>query len=287
MGWSSILRGVGSYKHRIDGNGIGSYEKAQAQYKTFLWYAKHIANLRTASIVTWNDLYTHLIEPDATDFIRSASDSEGTYYVEDLIKNQDFDIIFWGNDDVDGHGHGYGFDPNVPEYLRSIEIVDSQIKRLMDAIDLRETREDEEWLITITSDHGGRGTSHGPKDEDNRKISIFFIGDSIKSGTIPVDCEVDHSQMDIFPSVMEWMRIPVDPTWEIDGKSRLQYELTNRKKCDLSETKPSILTTGAYSFSAHDAENIIDQEQLAVDQCLSRTTNSGVFHYQLQSPCAN
>ena len=79
MGWSSILRGVDSFKHRIDGNEISSYEKAQAQYKTFLWYAKHIANLKTASVVTWDDLYTHLIEPDATNFIRSASDAEGTY----------------------------------------------------------------------------------------------------------------------------------------------------------------------------------------------------------------
>ena len=85
-------------------------------------------------------MYTHLIEPDATDFIRSASDAEGTYYVEDIIQNQDFDVIFWGNDDVDGHGHRYGFDPNVPEYLKSIEIVDSQIKRLMEAINSRETR---------------------------------------------------------------------------------------------------------------------------------------------------
>ena len=63
----------------------------------------------------------------------------------------------------------------------------------MDAIDARATRQDEEWLIAITSDHGGTHAGHGPKDEPNRKVSIFLKGDSLKSGIIPVDCEVDHS----------------------------------------------------------------------------------------------
>ena len=114
-------------------------------------------------------------------------------------------------------------------------------------------------MITITSDHGGTTSGHGPKNEPNRKISLFFYGDSLKSGPIPVDCETDHSQMDMFPSIMEWLRIPVDPAWDIDGKSRLQYDLPDSQKCDLSLTKPSILLTGAYAYSAHDAENINDE----------------------------
>ena len=92
--------------------------------------------------------------------------------------------------------------------------------------------------------------------------------------------------MDMFPSVMEWLRIPIDPAWDIDGKSRLQYDLPDSQKCDLSQTKPSILLTGAYAYSAHDAENINDESQLAVDQCLSRATDSGRFHYDIWSPCA-
>ena len=57
---------------------------------------------------------------------------------------------------------------------------------------------------------------------------------------------------------MEWLRIPVEQDWDIEGKSRLEFELSNSQKCDLSQTKPSILLTGAYTFNAHDAENIID-----------------------------
>ena len=64
--------------------------------------------------MTWIDLYTHLIEAGATDYIRSATDSEGTYNLEEILIYEDFDVIFWGNDDLDAFGHGFGFDPKVP-----------------------------------------------------------------------------------------------------------------------------------------------------------------------------
>ena len=70
--------------------------------------------------------------------------------------------------------------------------------------------------------------------------------------------------MDVFPSIMEWLKIPLDPNWEIDGKSRLQH-LTETQMCDLSATLPAILLTGAYSFNAQDAENIKDKDQLGLD----------------------
>ena len=81
-----------------------------------------------------------MIEAGATDYIRSASDKEGVYNLEEIIQYKDFDLIFWGNDDVDLNGHRHGFDPKVYEYMRAIEEKDSQIKRLMEAIDSRATR---------------------------------------------------------------------------------------------------------------------------------------------------
>ena len=66
--------------------------------------------------------------------------------------------------------------------------------------------------------------------------------------------------MDVFPSIMEWLRIPVDSAWEIDGTSRLLFDLSSSEKCDLSETKPAVLLSGAYAYSAHDAEKISDPD---------------------------
>ena len=83
--------------------------------------------MKTAAVLNWTDLYTHLIETGGTDYIRSASDSEGIYKIEEILENQGFDVIFWGNDDVDYYGHIYGFDPSVPEYISAIENKDAQI----------------------------------------------------------------------------------------------------------------------------------------------------------------
>ena len=125
QGWSSVLRGVDSEKHKIDGNEIESYNKAKTKYKTFLWHAKHTGNRKTAAVVTWSDLYVHLIEASATDYIRSENDSNGVYRLEEIITNLDFDVIFWGNDDVDAWGHATGFHPDITQYIQAIEEKDS------------------------------------------------------------------------------------------------------------------------------------------------------------------
>ena len=75
--------------------------------------------------MTWSDLYTYLIEAGATDYIRAASDREGVYNLEEIIQNQDFDLIFWGNDDVDKNGHGYGFDPKVRAHCHRFYLKES------------------------------------------------------------------------------------------------------------------------------------------------------------------
>lgn len=67
---------------------------------------------------------THLIEDDATHKSRNLSDQDATIWLQDELFENDYDLIFWGNDDVDLAGHNYGFDPDVPEYIAEIEQID-------------------------------------------------------------------------------------------------------------------------------------------------------------------
>ena len=72
--------------------------------------------------------------------------------------------------------------------------------------------------------------------------------------------------MDLFPSVMEYLKIDVKPEWDIDGLSRLQWSnLPASQLCDLSKTKPAIALSGGYIFDAHDADNIEEKSELALD----------------------
>ena len=67
--------------------------------------------------INWKALGTHLIEFDATDKFRHRSDEDGTTWLESVLANEDYDLIFFGNDDVDEAGHSYGFTLEHPEYL--------------------------------------------------------------------------------------------------------------------------------------------------------------------------
>ena len=54
--------------------------------------------------------------------------------------------------------------------------------------------------------------------------------------------------MDVFPSLMEYLRIPIEDEWSIDGKSRIQWEeeKTETEQCDLTKEKTIITLNGGY-----------------------------------------
>lgn len=52
---------------------------------------------------------------------------------------------------MDAAGHRHGFSLDVPEYLDAIQHFDRCLGRLLDAV----AKRDEDWLLAITTDHGG------------------------------------------------------------------------------------------------------------------------------------
>ena len=87
--------------------------------------------------------------------------------------------------------------------------------------------------------------------------------------------------MDVFPSLMEYLRIPVKDEWDLDGKSRLNWAepVTESEKCEQTKTKAIITLSGGYLFDYDDPEDLV------IDECLSSTSNNGQFHYTSWSHC--
>ena len=88
--------------------------------------------------------------------------------------------------------------------------------------------------------------------------------------------------MDVFPSVMEYLGLEFKSDWDLDGRSRIEWQ-SPPKSCDCSNTKPSIALSGGYIFNAADSGSL--NTNLVLDECLSDTTDLGTFHYPLWSPC--
>ena len=261
-GWVSILTGVESTKHNIVDNTWR--DVPNRYYKTFLWYARNEFSLKTLAAATWAAFTRYYIEDDATDTILESryNDENAVVFLENQLRNIDQQLSFIYFSNTDKTGHKSGFSKGNPHYIEAIEIIDWQISRMLRAIEKRTTRQDEEWLITVTTDHGGKSTHHGyaiPKPV-TRKIPLIFSGDGLGSGHIDADCILKVSHIDIFPSIMEYLRLPVRDEWDLDGKSRLKWPLTAKEKCNLSKSKPVISLSGAYILNeaTHLSEMTLD-----------------------------
>ena len=68
----------------------------------------------------------------------------------------------------DGNGHGSGFEPDNYRYVVGVTNADRCAYEILQAIQNRPTYQNEDWLILITSDHGGHGYGHGSQQIEDR-----------------------------------------------------------------------------------------------------------------------
>lgn len=174
--WSSILTGVSYQKHGVTNNSYTGSKFNQYPYITTL--AKQVLpNLYAAEVVEWPPLIDDVYN-DHFDKQLKTPDGQGAttglVASNELKTNDQLDFFFVYFDQVDLTGHNSGFSPSNPAYISAIEDVDVQVGKLMSALKSRANYADEEWLILVTTDHGGLGNSHGGVSEQERKI--WWIG---------------------------------------------------------------------------------------------------------------
>jgi len=141
--------------------------------------------------------------------------------VDFFIKNmKSTDVAFVHLDSMDqaGHAHGWG----SPKYIEAVHHVDRSIGRILSAIK-RDTGND--WLVLLTSDHGGFGREHGINDTYDNCIPFLSSKPLDRSGTI--------RQFDIAPTALGYMGIRPK---NMDGICRLKHQ-TYRKNVTMAPSK--------------------------------------------------
>ena len=103
---------------------------------------------------------------------------------EEKLKDNDLDVLCIVFDDVDEVGHTHGFGPHRIQYMKAIEHVDSQIGNILKALKNRENYANEDWLIIVSTDHGGFNTIHGVLTDRTRHIFMIFSNDGLKKEKI-------------------------------------------------------------------------------------------------------
>lgn len=181
-GWASILTGSWSDVTQVYDN----EDEKSSQAETFLWrMAKN--GYSSAYISSWG---THFDTTYRRDIAQIKEEGLPIAYVQtnddldtlqttlhfimdpisfDKAEENDPDILFTIFEYSDHEGHTSGFSIDNPAYMKACTDADTAGKQILEALKERKNYEQEDWLILITTDHGGTSTGgHGGQSEGER-----------------------------------------------------------------------------------------------------------------------
>lgn len=221
-GWSSILTSVWADKHGVHDNTFKG-----KNYKTFPHIFARLKESRpdayTISITTWLPIQFHIVSaadqalqfaPVNNDYV--PADVDAAQAAIKCLNEHDPTLMFYYIGQVDETGHKHGFHPTVKEYLAAIEQADRHVAEVLQALRARPQFADEEWLILVTSDHGGKGLNHsaGHNVPEIRNSFMIVSGAAAKRG--PLD-ETTYL-VDVSATALGFLGVTPKGEWELDGR---------------------------------------------------------------------
>jgi hypothetical protein len=239
VGYNTMLTGTWANKHNVFGNDNLS---PNYHYWSLFRIAKEQKEpLKTGLFSGWTDNRTVLLgegKPETgdlvIDYVRDGYDLDRENFphrekdlhvfdydekvsleAADCIRNNAPDlswVYLWYPDDA---SHYYGNGAYFDEYILK---AGEQIDRVWQAVQYRQKRFGEEWMIVVTTDHGRteNGFHHGGQSRRERTTWIATnqkVNKRFKDGKA--------SMVDIAPSICEYlgMEVPDAIKWEWDGIS--------------------------------------------------------------------
>lgn len=219
--WSSMLTGVTPAKHGVVDNSFAGSNFAE--FPHFFTLAKEVRpQLFTASFVNWTPIHTQIVS-GADISLANLSDAQVAAQAAGLLQSTSKpDAIFLHFDDIDGAGHSFGYSPSVPQYLAAIETTDAHIGTVLDALAQRlegSRGRTEDWLVLVSTDHGGLGTSHGGTSLAERTTFLIASGGALPANSL---IQPGPDVFDIPVSALAHLDIEPLAAWDLDGVSVLE-----------------------------------------------------------------
>jgi len=303
-GYMSLITGTWGNKHNVWDNDVAAPN--YHYWNVFRIVEETKPELRTAIFSTWQDNRTKLIGDGLKeagslhldykfdgldlDTVKYPHDEESNYILEidedvsqeaaRYIATEGPDVSWVYLQYTDDIGHRFGDGTKFHEAIRKADL---QIKKIWEAIKIREQKHSENWLLIVTTDHGrdaSTGKNHGGQSDRERATWIFTNKDDLNERFSKSPAVVD-----IVPSILNHLGviIPDDVQRELDGvpflgdidladlraekkgdSISLHWENFSRKKKDKAEV--FITTTNYYNGGSPDkyqkvGEVLLNQER--------------------------
>ncbi len=239
VGYNSVLTGTWANKHNVWDNDIAA---PNYNYPTIFGLMKEqYPAKKTGIFSSWTDNRTKLVGDNfvatgkiAVDYVFDGLENDTVQFPHD--KKRDYinaideavakkaaavittdapDLSWVYLEYTDDMGHMFG---DGPEFYKAVELADNRIGHIWQAIQYRQQRFNEEWLVVITTDHGrgaATGKDHGGQSARERASWIFTNAKNLNEQFHPPL----SSLTDIMPSIARFMHINIsrDRAFEIDG----------------------------------------------------------------------
>jgi predicted AlkP superfamily pyrophosphatase or phosphodiesterase len=185
--WASMIMGAGPDRHGVTSNEWQPWRFDRAPTTTgsggiFPTIFGLLREQRPNAIIgvfhDWKD-FGRLLETNAPNVLLHVKDSiETTEAAIKYLRTNRPHFLFIHFDGVDHAGHAFGW--TSPQYDRAVQLADSLIAAVLDA--LKAAGMAEKTVLLVTADHGGKGTKHGGNSREEIEIPWILNGPGVRKG---------------------------------------------------------------------------------------------------------
>lgn len=176
-GWLTILSGQCSHGFGVVDNG----DTKPQSVETFLSSAIEMGYSSTF-ISSWAPHFETTYREDIQHpeneiaYVQTANDEHSISTLQTILQDESssaYDVIFATLEYTDQAGHANGYGNSEQDYVDVALQADQKGYELLQTIQNRTTIDEEDWLIIITTDHGGSGMDHGGQRDIER--NTWFV----------------------------------------------------------------------------------------------------------------
>ena len=219
--WATVLTGVWRDRHGVDSNRFIGH-RLGAHPDLFMRVARWAPGRRTALVASWPQLHhfgqaadLRVFEPFATCQDRCAEAA-----AQVILSRSDVDLLFVYLQAVDEVGHVEGFGPDIAAYRAAIEAADRRLGRILAAVAARCPDAPEDWLVVVTTDHGGGALEprgHGANAPEERDVLVLVArAQAAAGGGVALRPAPQH--VDVAPTILAHLGLPPAAWAGLDGR---------------------------------------------------------------------
>lgn len=182
--WSTMLTGVIPEKHNIKDDSYTAdieYDPTNPNEKVIQYpnILNHIAEYNpenpTLCVTPYEKLNKYMLNT-AQKTVTTTNDAETKDEVLKHLKESNFDFTLVAFSELLEAGKSGGFTAGNTGYITALQRIDGYIGEFLQAIEERKNTFYEDWLIIITSNHGGTadGNYGGNSDAERNTFGIFY-----------------------------------------------------------------------------------------------------------------